>query len=484
MYQDLSLTDRGQGQAPSTVSEARAAGESRQEEETPSSQGGEASTSHAEMAESAAQVARALERVEEDGTRDSYQIATLAMLRNLQLMQNDMMGRQKPSGQSHIHPAAPLPADPDAVWNSVTHELKVPKPFTLTPLGSDKGDLVYFKWRRQTLSDLASQQARDVIEKDIRADNTWEYAGWYKATDAVVYAALHKAVQKVPHLCSAVGTLEGKPHSSKKTWEVIRNHYIRVSNQTIMQLRTELHGMQLLSGESMDDLLGRFQAHGDKWEAYGMPPPFDLMVERVCNLLPWNFVQAIMPKFPPDSLILTWSWEEVCLYLKREDLERRTRSVPAADTELPLGWSFRYVNQGRVLVKGKEDKAHANLGQEGKGSPKGKSPGGSKGGERDPNRVVCCYFCKKVGHTLKDCWTVPEGWKAQQEDIDAANAAIAANKGKGKGKGKGGRKGKGKAQVSQVQIEEISPPASPAPESPPASPPVTDLVLRGQAPSA
>jgi hypothetical protein len=252
-----------------------------------------------------------------------------------------------------------------------------------------------------------------------------------------------------------------------------------------MQLRTELHAMQISPGESMDDMLGRFQAHGDKWEAYGMSPPLDLMVEKVCNLLPWNFVQAIKSEFPPKSLILTWEWDQVCLHLKREDLERRTRSAPVAETELPLGWSFRYTNQNRVLVKGKEDKGQANFGQEGKGAPQGKRPGGTKGGERDPNRVVCCYFCKKLGHTLKDCWTVPEGWKAQQADVDAANAVITSSKGKGKGKGKW--KGKGKAQVSQVQIEEIeqsTPPSSPAPESPPASPPVTDIVLRGKAPSA
>jgi hypothetical protein len=300
------------------------------------------------------------------------------------------------------------------------------KTFTIPKLADGKDirdDVVYTKWVPQARASIDAAGALYILENDLPAGE--RERDWYETADAIVFSALLKSVIHINFLCEKVVSFQGEAESSRRSWVAIREHFIKQSVFSAVELDDELSRFSHNQGESMEGLLTRLQLLINKFNAYGVEIADKTIVLKLFKLLPRQWVKAIQHKFAANSMIDSWAWEDVKEALLAEDFERRHAGPSDDGRDLPLGFQpkSKVARQGGAAAVQPQPKA-------GELVPKGSNPkknafaakkgAGPKGAPNSNKQNFVCFFCKKRGHSWEECWTKPPNWEPSPKDREEA----------------------------------------------------------------
>jgi hypothetical protein len=177
----------------------------------------------------------------------------------------------------------------------------------------------------------------DVLE---RSRVSYPDTLWYDSADAVVFAAVYRAVSAVPFLSDTVSMLQGQAEATQKAWRAIKAHYLVQSQYAQVEIRSELSGIRLQPDEQMDSFLSRNDQLMVKAAAMGFSLRSDDVILTVMALLPRTWGKAVEEHFDRGTPYSSMDWATVRLALKQEDIERRHHDMSEGHL-LPLGLSRR-----------------------------------------------------------------------------------------------------------------------------------------------
>ena len=306
-----------------------------------------------------------------------------------------------------------IPANPDwepspsdvllATWVR-KQSIKQVKPITLkklsaSPTGS-KEDVSFMLRKDAALMDIGDAGAMVVLEKP-RDDVSNK--DWYDQTSSTVFNALFRSVFHIPTLAHKVRSLRGTPDCAKAAWEALDKFFVKKTEWAEIELRRELANFKHKAGEDMSSFLSRMDDLREKAAAYDMPFTDAECVLPVMLSLERAWGKDVSAAFPPGTRYSAMDWDTVRNTLESEDQQRR--GCAKGSTLLPLGWTSRH---GGARVSTGEPNPPAV-----RPAPSFHPSGGSRlPGPQGPNNrkkptrwqdLLCCWFCKRIGHSIRDC---------------------------------------------------------------------------------
>jgi hypothetical protein len=188
-----------------------------------------------------------------------------------------VLPRASSSAFARVEAAAPLQA-PLAGLAEV--KLK-----SLPPLGREKGQLPYGKWKVDAYAMLDAAQASFVIETGYPDDASELERQRYRVCNSVVYAAFLQAVREIPVLGDRVRRLQGGRQSAYDGWHVIKSHFVRLSDTNQTFLLRKLQDLEPKEGEFMEQFLNRCFQLRDEFASYDLELDDKLLVTQVFSKL-------------------------------------------------------------------------------------------------------------------------------------------------------------------------------------------------------
>ena len=283
------------------------------------------------------------------------------------------------------------------------------KPFSLKRLAATeketkelKDDLIYIHWVPTAQEDIYAAGALEVIERRSVGASDPE---WYEHANHLTFNAIFKAIQHSPGLNEAVLPLLGQEDSAFDAWEAIRNHFVRKIQWAKVEFKRELSSFRHKTGEDMTSFLSRMETIRLKAQTYGYRITDGECVMALVPVIDRSWGDKVCMYFPPDTDFDDMDWPTVKAALAREDRERRG-SVKNPNL-LPLGWVSR---QGGARAAAGDQAQGAALPVPQAAPEKGQSrfqntrpAGGPRSPPKSWQQIQCCWFCKKIGHSVRDC---------------------------------------------------------------------------------
>ena len=151
----------------------------------------------------------------------------------------------------------------------------------LPQFGEKEGQLPYTHWLVEAQAVLTAAELLCVVREDRPSDHDPELLAWFDRANNKVYAALLQAVRPVPVLGDKCRLVGGFPGCARLAWETIRDHYIRLSEDTSFLLMRKLNGLRPLKGENMEAFLLRCDQLREEFARFGQTLDDAPLIEQV-----------------------------------------------------------------------------------------------------------------------------------------------------------------------------------------------------------
>lgn len=314
-----------------------------------------------------------------------------------------------------------------AAWDS-HKEIKLRE---LPRLGKGKDEMPYGRWKYYVLAALDAARLTPVLRTDFPEGEPPAVQEYYRAGNAVLFAALLTAVKDISVLGDIILRLYGDASSARKAWNTIKGHFVRPSDNNETYLLKKLQELKPGDTESMESLLNRCARLRNEFAEYGLVLQDKLLITQVLGSLSIQWKDRAGLK---EKDLSSLSWGEVALALQAEDNARRQSNTKSPEALLPLGWTRRTAGEARPAAGGGESPGKSPSfsnpstasAAPASGPPRGpwnSSQGAKKEGETHVRVPVVCWHCQKNGHTWTECTEKPSNWRPSQKDRDKGNQA-------------------------------------------------------------